>query len=42
VGLVSLRGTSRVGRGTSSSSSLVGTSNSSSLVGASSLFSLIV
>ena len=40
VGLVGLRGTSRVGKGTSSSSSLAGASSSSGLTGASSLSSL--
>ena len=40
VGLVGLRGTFRVGKGTSSSSSLVGASSLSSLMGASSLSSL--
>ena len=41
MGLVSLRGTSRVGKGASSLSSLVGASSLSSLVGTSSLSSLI-
>ena len=39
MGLVSLQGTSRVGKGASGLSSLVGTPSSSSLVGASSLSS---
>ena len=41
VGLVGLRGTSRVGKGASSLSNLVGTSSLSSLMGASSSSGLI-